>query len=303
VPVDAPAHAELPRYFRCQIELEPNDTPAATRTAIIYAIAVPNEWLSMDELDEPVSTRAVLLKTENITDGQVVPVFSARRVAWHPDTPLGQLGMDVGLLDAATDNQPLGAGDRECFYQMLSAVADDVARSSTDTSTPAVALFNQVDEIRGDRVWLHGWTRRITRIEVDDADIAARFGLDHYYQLEMFTIDSQHNPIVCCLRELPDGVPTGDKIQEDISITGFMMKKWAYRGEMASAQRASDDGRVTRLAPLVIARSLDWYPRASADRNRTSGIVAAVVFAVVFFLIVTAVWRTGQRDRAVRLGR
>jgi hypothetical protein len=303
VTADAPARAELPAYYRCEIELEGNGTAGAPGGAIVYATAIPGAWSAADELDEAVSVRAVLLKTQEAEQGGIVPVFAARRMAWHPDTPLGKLGMDVGLLDTAVDNRSLVAADRECFYQLLAAVDDDVAVAPTDTPTPAVALFNQADEIRGDRVWLRGWTRRITRIEVDEADIAARFGIGHYYQMEMFSDDSQHNAIVCCLRELPEGMPTGGKIQEDVSVTGFMMKKWAYRGEAAASEKTRGDGQVIRLAPLVIARTLDWHPRAAANRDPTSGIVAACVFSVVFFFIITAVWRTGKRDQAVRRGR
>jgi len=61
-------------------------------------------------------------------------VLAADRIAWHPDRVdadlgiaedhvlLGDLGMDVGLFDQVRDRKGLVAADRECFYQLLTAV-------------------------------------------------------------------------------------------------------------------------------------------------------------------------------------
>ncbi|MEZ6071870.1 MAG: hypothetical protein R3C10_16820 [Pirellulales bacterium] len=141
--------------------------------------------------------------------------------------------------------------------------------------------------------------KAVTPVEVDDPDIRDRLGIDRYYQLELFTADSQHNPIVCCLLELPSGMPTGGGIQEDVALTGFLMKKWAYRGERSSAQTDVGDQGVIRLAPLVISRTVDWH-RATVKRNSLAGVVAAAIFAVVFAAIVGAVWRSNRRDGAAR---
>ena len=35
-------------------------------------------------------------------------------------------------------------------------------------------------------------------------------------------------PIVCCVRDLPAGMPTGQQINEQVRVSGFAMKRYAY---------------------------------------------------------------------------
>ena len=52
-------------------------------------------------------------------------------------------------------------------------------------------------------VKISGSARRLLLVRVADEQVIERFGIDHYYQLYVFTKDSQTNPLVFCLREIP----------------------------------------------------------------------------------------------------
>jgi hypothetical protein len=53
-----------------------------------------------------------------------------------------------------------------------------------------------------------------------------RFGLDHYYLIELFTNDSQGNPLTFDVRELPPGFPQTGQLYEPVCIAGFTAALW-----------------------------------------------------------------------------
>jgi len=148
-------------------------------------------------------------------------------------------------------------------------------------SEDVVPLFNTPELVRGRLFTLVGTARRAIEIRVDDADIRERFGLDHYYEIELITPDSRGNPIVCCVRELPQDMPTGDDIYESIRATGFFLKTWGFR----TAQSAESEPGTLRkqLAPLLIGRDLQrlvFDHSASESRRVTIALVAGGVVAL-----------------------
>src|SRR6185437_982655 len=165
-------------------------------------------------------------------DDPASPVLVARRVSWYPNSILGDLDMDMGLFDELSTRPDLTGHDRECFYQLLAAVGRTQTRQllravPQDAHNAKVEpLFNQPKTQRGRLVELTGTARRAVPCLVEDRDIVARFGIDHYYEVDIFTADSQDNPLTFCVRELPKGFPTGDNISEPVSIAGFFLKKW-----------------------------------------------------------------------------
>lgn len=116
---------EIEAYYRCQVTLE--DGASAT----VYARTVPAAWLQNerpqgetdeDRLDERVSFQGVFLKNAGDAGGPAMPVFVASRLAWHPDTFLGDLGVDVGLLDAVRFSGRITAPEGEAFHQLMAAM-------------------------------------------------------------------------------------------------------------------------------------------------------------------------------------
>jgi hypothetical protein len=310
----------LDRYYRVELEL-----PQGHR-ADVFARDIPDAWTRSAELDEQAEALGFFLKVAGQTNQAAAPVFVAPRVAWYPNTLLGSLGMDVGLLDDVWQEEisggPDGTGkkidvrklrltgsDREAFYHMLAAVgraepgqllreAQHRLAATGRKSYSVVPLFNQPKTQLGQLVVLSGNARRIIPVRVSDEDIAARLGIQRYYEIHLFTDDSQGNPLVFCVRRLPLGLPTGEGagFGEYVTIAGFFFKTWAF-------QRSGQDspGKVQwQLAPLLIGREPIWTPQELVVENPTYGLIAGgLLFAAILGLAVL-VWLYGRSDRNAR---
>ena len=197
-------------------------------------------------------------------------VALAARVGWFPtNAPLGRLGVDLSAFEGApvypiraltAEKDPTRcreiartlrwtSADVRPFYETLAAVRRDSRRDEKQVLAPdshfssevekIVALFNRPEQNQGRVVKLRGRVRRANLVLVDDPDVVAATGVDKYYQLYLFTNDSQGWPLVLCLPELPDGLKVGggNEYRREIEFIGAFTKTWAYK---TSAQRAQD---------------------------------------------------------------
>lgn len=315
------ARTDIARYFICTI---------ADEQGLAYSVCarrVPQAWSSRVPVGDRVRATGIFVKWSGSSPESPQPVLAADRPAWFPDNLLGRLGMDCALLDdvpvgrtagaeAGTDSPNglerffLTGRDREAFYQMLAAAGRakpgelyETARrdlqQSGESSFPVVKLFNEPATQVGRLVLLYGTARRIEKIEVRDADIQRRFGITHYYSIYLFTQDSQNNPLVCCVRELPPGISLGEgpRYAVDLAVAAFFYKTWGYRPERAS----SETGRQTawQLAPLLIGR--EALPLAKSHSRNTAVLTGTFVIGLLFMILVVWlwVWMINRRDRAV----
>jgi hypothetical protein len=299
---------EFDAYYRCQCVLEDG------QPAVVFTCKVPREWRKGGPVDASMAAFGAFLKLAGSAE-KPTPVFAAERVAWHPETLLGKLGMDVGLYDTVVNRTRLSGLDREAFYQMLAAVGRakpgelrDAAQAELKTADEPLVrtdrdgnrhfsvapLFNQPDEQRGRLVVLSGNARRVLRVPVADQDIINRFGIDHYYNIYLFTDDSMDNPVVFCVRSLPQGMPIGDgpTYVEYVEIAGFFFKTWAYNIATAPGQPEK-----MQLAPLLIGREPVWYKSPAPMDTRLIGAIAGGLFLVAMVAIWFAVWRLGRGDQ------
>ncbi|MBR0236679.1 MAG: hypothetical protein IJQ39_01170 [Thermoguttaceae bacterium] len=295
--------------------------------ALIITSVIPQKWKTGASVSYPVSADAYFLKygpLDKQADKPRHSYFIASRIAWHPNTPLGNLGMDYGLFDDL-DTKPLqgrkipfptdctlNERNRECFYQELAAVKraldpkkfaeikklaitqrDEVwnMRDPRKTMTverqsyPVEALFNNPIAQRGNLFWLTGRARRIVAIPVESPDIRARFGIEQYYNIYIFTPDSADNPIVINVLELPEGVQTGDGagFGVDLSVPCFMFNTWMYR-------RADEaKGHAYQLAPLLFAPKAIKYETPKSERSNviSNGILLLMALIIVYFFVRT----------------
>lgn len=289
------------------------------RAIAILTRAVPGAWLEQERLDARATAVGLFLRLAENNVGGNEPVFAASRIAWHPPGALGELGMDVGLLGDLRDRTSIGAGQRECFYQMLAAVGRAKAGELTrlareelkrrgEKSFSVVPLFNDPAKERGRLVLLSGTARRVVKVFVKDADIVRRFGIRHYYEIYLYTPDSQDNPVVFCVRHLPEGMPTGSDPQysQQIKASGFFLKTWGFRPE--SADMAEGKVNARQLAPLLIGREPLWVePPRSGGSHPLVGVLAGGLFIIVLLAIWLALWQSAKKDlqfwRIVRSGR
>ncbi len=295
------------QYHRARMVLDGHN-----RSVVILTRTVPRAWQEQKNLDTRATALGLFLRLGENSSGQSEPVFAAPRVAWFPPTPLGELGMDVGLLDELRDRKKIGRRERQCFYQMLAAVgraepgellrlAREELESEGKKSFSVVPLFNEPAKQRGRLVTLSGTARRAVKVLVKDADIVRRLGIRYYYEIYLYTPDSQDNPLVFCVRYLPAEMPVGSDPQysQQITATGFFFKTWTFRPQMADMPDGESNTR--QLAPLLIGREPVWLePSVSGGANPWIGVVTGGLFILVLLAIWLSVWRSARRDRQFR---
>jgi len=332
-PPETAERFELERYFRCEFVLDDRRQPA-----VIFAADVPRQWQEGKPIDERAGAFGLFLKLTGKDPTRPVPLFVAQHMAWYPPSLLAKLGMDVALLDDVVDRTGLGYGsrldesevsraarEREAFYAMLDAVARakpgqllreadeqlkqaDAKLKRTDRQGneyySVVPLFMEPQGQRGRLVALSGWTRRVVPIRVEDPDVVARFGIDHYYEISLFTDDSEDNPVVFCVRDLPYGMPTGDGsgYVEQVRVAGFFFKLWSYHvapsGEVPENDRSR--GGFRQPAPLLIGLQPVWYPPEPLHVSPVAGAIAGGLFLLALLGVWLALWQSGRRDKRFR---
>ncbi len=345
VPPDLREKFGFEHYYKCQVD-------ASGQPATLYALRVPSAWKLERAIDENGETLAMFIKelpsvvrppAENVNEQNVDGpaskdvssqfLFVADRVAWHPPTMLGRLGMDYGLFDEVRDRSKLT--EREAFYTLL-AITRTVSPALLDRNTrqlfekqneelqrvirnpdvsakmraeaerawervqqgatDVVPLFNDPAGQRGRFVVLRGEALRAVKVRVDDVDVVKRFGIDHYYEIEIITPDSQNNPIVCCVTAVPPNMPLGDAIHEDVRVAGFFLKSWAFDTRKSNSKVEQGSQRARQLAPLVIGKRVELLtrPRIGAP---TQSITLAAALLIVFVVVGVAMWLIRRSDR------
>jgi len=314
---------EMPEYYRCRIEL------ASGARAEVYAASVPRAWLAgSGALPARCEVAGAFLKAASAAERPEL-VFAAARVAWFPPTPLGDLGFDYGLFDQVVDRDP---PEREPFHELLAAVGrskpgelDRIAREQLKQLTAqkanqeppsegqgavvrrasdgswfysVVPLFHDAAASRGRLVTLEGIARQVQKVVIDEPEIRQRYGIDHYYQVSLFTADSGVNPVIFCVLELPEGMPAGarDRYGEKIRVSGFMLKLWSYRIDIPrGADEDSKTGRMRQRAPLLIARDLTWFPAPPPPPRSSLAAIIGLGFLAAATLLGWWALRRGDR--------
>jgi len=187
--------------------------------------------------------------------------------------------------------------------QLLREANRQLARTGKERFS-IVPLFTQAHKQRGRLVVLSGRARRVIKIRVSDADILARLGIDHYYEISMFTEDSSGNPITFCVRELPRGMPTGSDPQfgELVTVAGFYFKKWLYRVARPPDAQKPKDSRLVRMqpSPLLIGRKPLWHRSEEPATSTLAGMIAGGLFLLALLGVWFALWRNSRGDKRFR---
>ncbi|MEN6405639.1 MAG: hypothetical protein ABFC77_04120 [Thermoguttaceae bacterium] len=306
---------EMTRYYRCRLQLDNSPNSA---TSEIYTENVPPSWRDGATPDVPGGALGVLLKAGLAHNGHLTWIFVAPRLAWYPDDPLGRLGMDFGLLESMQNEKPFdprSAADSEAFYQMLAAVGRakpgrllrDAKRQLPNIREnwrwtnrqgqeqySVVPLFTDPDSQVGRLMEFSGTARRVERIAVDDPDLRARFGIDHYFQVSLLTDDSQGNPLTFCVREIPQGMPYGAQPHygEWVQAAGFFFKTWIYTTAATAASKTT-----RQPSPLLIGRDLAWRPVVVPPRGHSLNAALIIAALAMMGLFWWMAWRGRRREQ------
>lgn len=317
------------------------------KTADVGDLAKPGE-LGNVGVGERVGGLGVLFGRE--ADGAVA---LAARVGWFPtDAPLGRLGVDLSAFEGApvypiraltAEKDPTRrreiartlrwtSADVRPFYETLAAVRRDSRRDEKSVLAPdsrfpseeekVVALFNRPERNQGRVVKLRGRVRRANLVLVDDPDVVAATGVDRYYQLYLFSNDSQGWPLVLCVPELPGDLKTGGgkEYRREIEFVGAFTKTWAYktsaqRTRIAETAQTSQDAEASQGAqsaqnaeptgpgawgrvPVLVGRVVRVVPE-EAERPKAPISPTALV---VGFALLSAAW-VALRRRVARTPR
>ncbi len=319
------ARFDLEKYYRCELELSPSGG-----RAVVFAFQVPSAWSKDATTKRRASAVGFFFKLAGEGD-QPTPVYAARRLAWHPETFLGNLGMDVGLLENVRDRSTLRSEDREAFYQTLAAlgrvtvadlenIADQElqrrnAGRKAENKPPwkrfqVLSLFKNSADWRGEPVVFEGTARRAIHVRVEDEDIVQRFGITGYYEVEVFVDlgayyklykDSDKRissyPLVFCLLDLPEGMPRGDRISQAVRVPGLFFKIWTYESQFAEQH----DKGSRQMAPLLVGRGLTWYsPEEKPATESWPAIIAGTLFLLALAGVWYGLWRYSRGDKEFR---
>ena len=275
--------------YRCKMLLD------GGTMADIFAASVPQAWKHNVPIQERAAAFGVYVKSY-----RNVPVFAASAIQWFPDTWLGNLGFDVSSFDqvpvcrvvelAQNDDETnrrtfkFTESDRDAFYGLLRAVSatpagwleNEARKHHAEMPMSVTDLFNRPQETRGRSVLLCGTAKRIVPTPVTDSEVQSLFGIDHYYQIYIFTEQSQGNPIVVCVRSLPEGLSAGDAadFSEQITVAAVPYKLWVY--ETPTGQH---------YAPILVGGLPTWHPKQT-ERHPMPESVTTWSFAVFFTLVI-----------------
>ncbi len=299
----------------------------------VLADHVPKAWPRAAIIDEPAVVFGLPLSegpgpSEPAGEGQPAAapalLMAAPSVGWFPPTPLGALGMDYGLFDSVVDGQKLVAGDTEAFYAVVAAMGRATAAGIASAAGPPgdiVPLINPgsgwFGQHRGDPVTVAGVARRATRIEIDDPVRQRQLGTDHYWELFVFVPTplikvhgklQEDYPVVCCVRTLPEGMPTGQQIGERVQVSGFAFKRYGYPlpdVKISSSQGTEEQKGQRQETALLIGKEATWLPAPNPTREvNTLGWVFLSIASVIGLALALAAWSfsrdSRRRDRQAR---
>ena len=325
---------QFDHYYRVHL-----DVTGTSHTAIIFTRRYPEAWKPGQALDERVELSGLFLKVGPAGQQGQEFWFATPRIAWLPDQAipsqgitqhhvlLANRGVDIGLFSRITrqTRREFIGDERECFFQLLKAVADPAGASlaGAHPKTLKIAgLLRKPRESQGQLFTLEGTARRITRILVEDPEIQQRFGLDHYYQVDMFVslggksvqikrdskdqdapVFENRYPVNVCVRELPpalkkmnDELAAGNQNQDllraNVRIQGFFFKLWSYQTEFVSDEQQQR----TQLSPVFIASTPELI-LSKESRNPYLSSLFAVIFILALVVIWLLLWKNSRAEQ------
>jgi hypothetical protein len=302
--------------------------PASASAVFVKRIAMAEEAPTGSTRDEPkmlfvakriawhprtanyprVSVGKSLLGRLGVDVGLLDDVQSRGTIRAAEQEPFYQLLRAAGRIDAtqlvraAQDN--LAAMRMRWVHELSSspsdakwALAQEVIRRADEGRYSVAPLFNEPQQNIGELAMFDGIARRVVRVDVGTrpdgsgpSEVAQRFGFREYYEMEIFTDDSQNYPLVFCVRELPPGVPTGGALDVPVRVAGFFFKDWMYttRGTRKVEDREVDaNASRAQFAPLLIGRG-----PAVLQIEHSSSQLTQWLLGGTFLLALAGIWAT-----------
>jgi hypothetical protein len=202
---------------------------------------------------------------------------------------------EISLRRVEDDTLFLRPAERDIWLRLQGMARDTdpaALRGQSRGEVGYLQLFKQSSDYRGQPITVRGRVKRAYRVQASDNYL----GIKDHFVLWISPVGRPTDPIVVYALDLPPGFPpieaskAGDpaKLDEEVTITGFFLKRGAYLGK---------DGTYT--APLVLAGVPRWHPRevTLTTTSRFSWgpnwLVPTVLAALVISLLLVGVawWR------------
>lgn len=331
-----PVRKELAELFAFDYYYEATVSVDGAYEVTVCARTVPRAWSAAGRLDQRCEASAMFLKLGAPTDSRPHFLFVTPRIAWLPDRTdrrlgigadqvlLGELGMDIGLFDPVRERngRSIQASERECFYALLAAArrATPQQMAQHASKLQLEPLLKQPQQMHGEVIRVRGSVRRITRVEVDERDIQTRFGIDHYFQLDVLVpldgaevqikgdkpgdsgpVYRSNFPFTFCTLSIPsdwESMVGRERTSVRAVLDGFFFKLWAYSNPYV----ASFDEEQRQLSPMLILHSPSEPPSSQSGRSPLN-IALGAGFLVVLAGIWVAVWFLNRADQRRGSGR
>ena len=200
-----------------------------------------------------------------------------------PPGDADEYGASVHSLAQVRDDTVFRGAEEEAWFQIWMTLRSADTRSLARSSVRRVSfteLFGQPRSYRGRLVRFRGTLHRLEKLTAPAND----YNIKDYWQGWLEPEGGPVSPIVVYFLRLPEGMPHGMKISEQVDVVGYFFKRWAY---------AATD--TVRIAPLVLALEPIWKPRpAGSPLGNSIGTVALVTMAAIVLLTMLGIRAAGS---------
>lgn len=231
----------------------------------------------------PVSPQVDTALVETQTDPNLSDAVVIAAESELPADEADELGAPVHSLAQVRDDTVFRGPDEEAWFQIWMTLRSTDMRSLAQSSARWVSfteLFGQPRSYRGRLVRFRGTLHRLEKLTAP----ANQYDIRDYWQGWLEPEGGPVSPIVVYFLRLPDGMPHGMKIGEQVEVVGYFFKRWAY---------AATD--TVRIAPLVLSLEPIWKKRpAGSPAGNSLGTVALVTMAAVVVLTILGIRAAGR---------
>lgn len=248
----------------------------------------------------------VLRQVNTRWGSDVKPALEAIIAGEKPDTKqqaaIGGLEQTLRrlTLDLVEDDTTFRPAEREIWFHLLAQLHErpkDQLGNRAPEDVVYLQMYKQPDDYRGRLVRFRGVAKMGYRYDAPKNYL----GIEEYNVLVIDPDGEPDSPIIVYTLDLPEGFPAlkhrdkdraTTKLHEDVEITGYFFKRFAYQAPAG-----------TYTTPQVIARSPAWVPRRTLaevtgrDKWTPTHVAAIVAIAAVGAALTMAfiVWRI-RRD-------
>ena len=205
------------------------------------------------------------------------------------------------FLEVVSDERPIEAVDSPAYLRMLKwamtqPMADMESRANREITF--AKLWKYPHQHRAELVRMRMQVKRVIHDQGDEV-AANSFGLEEMYEIWTTTEDSNGNPFIIIVPELPPGIPVAHESHGDIVFSGYFLKIFGYE--------AAD--KKARGAPLLIGRLRKWGGSGNAKAvasARDAGLMTLIlalgmVICVVILGVTLYRQIRGRKVRSLRL--